>query len=49
MLDQRGRRFANIKSALVCRLVFTYRIKPEELYIFSCEKGKAEGRGLFQS
>ena len=27
----------------------TYRIKPEELYIHSCGKGEAEGRGLFHS
>ena len=26
-----------------------YRIKPEELYILSCEKVEAEGRGIFHS
>ena len=27
----------------------TYNIKPDELYIHSCEKNEAEGRGQFHS
>ena len=30
-------------------IMITYRIKPEELYILSCERVEAEGRGLFHS